>query len=183
MLASAPSLLIEKETPLILSSLQTKGIKLMALTAASSGHVMGAFIPDLRYQELKKHDIDFSSSFPHLQDMQFTDLKQNCGSYPLFTKGILLVNGDSARINKDWLSKAEVLLHFFEKTAFYPQKIVFVDDKKEHLEEMEKALSHLNIAFIGLHYQGAKTFPTEKLDAKVMETRWNDIVKKLKEQK
>jgi hypothetical protein len=181
MIATIPSSLIEEKTPEILAELQKKNIKLIALTAASSGSAAEIYIPDRRYEELKKHEIDFSSSFPNVEAIEFTDLKQNYGSYPLFTKGILLVNGD-ARKDNELNSKASVLIRFFDKTDWTPKKIIFVDDKIEHLQEMERALKerHPKISFVGLHYTGAHSWPTEMLLPVDMKNQWNALIKKIR---
>lgn len=170
MIAHSPSILIEENTPFIISELQKKGIKLIAFSNASSGNVGTINIPTTRYKELKGHCIDFSDSFNHLEEIQFKELPCTLGSHPIFSNGILLANGNT---------KGEVLLKFLEKAKWIPQKIIFVDDKLEYLQSVESALAQLNpkIVFTGLHYEGAKKFPSQKLDAKTFEAKWDEVLK------
>ncbi len=48
--------------------------------------------------------------------------------------------------------KGTLFCQFIEKSDKKPGKIIFIDDAKHHLEQMETQLQKLEIAFIGFHY-------------------------------
>lgn len=146
--------LIENDTPKIIQDLQKKGMKIIAITAALSGSLRNIQrIEAQRYQVLKDFGIDFSSSFPSLDDIEFKQFSKYLGHYPVFYKGILYANGESSGH-----SKGEVLIEFLKKSSFAPKIIFMVDDRRGHLEKVEKALKDFNpsIRFYGVEYTGGE---------------------------
>ncbi len=164
--------LIEKEAPHFLAKLQKqKNIKTVALTAAMGGKIDGVSIEDRRFAELKRVGIDFSFSFPNLAETVFIDFRTPLmGSLPLFKNGIIFTNEND---------KGEVLVKFLKTIPWKPDEIIFVDDRIEHLQAVEKAL-HLSfpeIAFTGLHF---KTNPAvyKNTDAEQFSKVWLEHAKK-----
>ena len=51
--------------------------------------------------------------------------------------------------------KGEVLVRFLRKTGLKPKKIVMVDDRRENLVHVEKALKKRKVTFVGFRYGGA----------------------------
>lgn len=144
----------DENIPYILNNLQRKGMRLIALSAAPSGTIENiSLIEELLYTLLRAQNIEFSSSFPKLQQHTFTNLMPYRGTYPVFHKGILLSNGEKSK-----LTKGQVLYDFLKHTKYHPKVIIFIDDKHEHLKDVQKSLKNLNpnIRFIGIEYQGAR---------------------------
>jgi len=61
-----------------------------------------------------------------------------------YTQGILFVG--------DYNKKGETFLKFLTMIDQRPQKVVFMDDKIKHVQEMEKTLTGQGIEYIGIHY-------------------------------
>ncbi len=61
----------------------------------------------------------------------------------LYQQGIWFVENNNKGLSvRKWL----------ETHGEHPAKIVFVDDRRSHVEHMEKALSDLDIEYVGVHY-------------------------------
>ncbi len=177
MLIRGGHVLIEKETPVILGRIQEQGVKMIALTAAMTGKLEEVLLEERRWLDLKQEEIDFSKSFPHHSQLVFENLKPLNGSYPMFYKGILLTCGDFTK-NKSFNSKADLLLEFFQQVKWMPTRVVFVDDKREHLEWMESILTkkYPEIAFVGLHYLGAEALPNISISKEECMNDWLELV-------
>jgi hypothetical protein len=69
------------------------------------------------------------------------------GSCPLFKKGILFTNE---------INKGAALTAFLQTAGPAPTAIIFIDDRLDHLESVEKALAAFDpaIRYDGLHFQG-----------------------------
>lgn len=83
-------------------------------------------------------DIYFSVSSPcdHDMDLGVTHAAK-------YSEGILFgANND----------KGKIMLQFFERTGYWPKKIIFLDDKQSHLEPVKKIAEQRGIPFIGLRY-------------------------------
>jgi uncharacterized protein DUF2608 len=63
--------------------------------------------------------------------------------------------------------KGPALSRLLEKSGTLPQKIVFIDDKKRHLQEVEEILSDLGISFIGFHYTKTSERPFDLIQAEI----------------
>ncbi|MBA3603176.1 MAG: DUF2608 domain-containing protein [Parachlamydiaceae bacterium] len=62
----------------------------------------------------------------------------------MYIQGILF----TGEFNK----KGEIFVRFLSIINQQPKKIVFIDDKRSHVEEVEMALMGLGIEYIGVHY-------------------------------
>lgn len=62
----------------------------------------------------------------------------------LYLQGILFVG--------DYNKKGEIFLPFLSMIQRTPKKIVFIDDKRKNVEELEQALSKYGIEYVGVHY-------------------------------
>ncbi len=142
--------LIEKEMPSLIKTLQEKGVKVIALTSCPTGTF--GVIPQVerwRIEHLKSLDISFRSSFPKIERYFLTEIKKEGTPAPLFEEGVLFSKG---------YKKGEVLKAFFKKGDFYPSKVIFIDDLQENLETVKAELESLNIPFQGYQYSGAERF-------------------------
>jgi hypothetical protein len=62
----------------------------------------------------------------------------------LYLQGILFVG--------DYNKKGEVFLPFLSIIKQKPKRIVFIDDKRKNVEELEQALLPHDIEYVGIHY-------------------------------
>ena len=123
--------LIEEETAQLITELQ-KTYHVIALTARSR------LIIPTTISQLKNLGIDFSKS-PLAQKKVFFE---NFPYYATFKEGIIFC-GDN--------NKGKILKEFLQQTELTPSKIIFTDDKKKCLTNVEKSLKG-NFKFIGLRY-------------------------------
>jgi len=174
------SQLIESESPVFIGKLQQRGVRLIALTAVMTKEFGDHYLPKMRYEELSRNGIDFSFSFPEIENGLFTELKNCNHSFPAFFSGVLCSNGDFQR-QKNAMSKGEVLCAFLGKTLWMPSKIIFIDDKLYNLEEIELSIhkSYPDIEFQGLHYLGAESFISPAISREVVETKWKEVLEKI----
>lgn len=162
------AILIDEQTPCYLHELYSQGIPTIALTSNLTGQLAHvANLESRKSQVLQKFGIDFSASAPFPEPIIFYDLPTYRGNHSVFTKGILFANGYTC-------PKGDVLVQFLQVAAQCPQRIVFIDDRKENLQNVEQALQKYDpsIQFEGLHYLGAKDYPSPIIEEKEFEARW-----------
>lgn len=147
-----PSILVDPLTPSIIKTLQKKNIKMLTLTDSYTGKLdQIESVEKWRYEELKRLGYDFSVSFCDLEKIVFNELKKFRNSYPMYYKGNLLANAEYKIPNK-----ANTLKAFIHKTKFQPKAIIFIDDQKNNLKDIEQFVLDFfkgNVKFIGVHYQ------------------------------
>jgi len=177
-----PSKILEEKTADILKGLQEKGIPLIALTASSCGELKGKSLADLRISSLKQWDIDFSSSFPELEEIRFTELKEHLGNVPSYKKGILFSNGEYRKGNGNY-SKGEILIKFLTLLSFKPKKVIFIDDKRDNVEEMEVALRTFDpsIEFTGIEFTRSFDYSDATVDHEVFYKKWTALIEDAKQ--
>ena len=118
------SSLVEECAPKLINSLNNKGYKVVALTAALTSSLIGQNTIKSRVKHLKSLGIDFSKSFINAQDAVFKSFDSNMGSFPEYYKGILFSNGENLKIQK-----GEVLKEFLKHVNYMPSTIVVIDDR------------------------------------------------------
>lgn len=125
--------LVEKEVVNVIQQLQKNNIPVIALTARS-GSIIKTTI-----NQLKNLAIDFSKGSIAHHVVSFEKF-----SIPaLFQQGIIFC-GDN--------NKGETLKKFLKQTNLKPKKIIFIDDKRKCLSQVESTLKNSSIKFIGLRY-------------------------------
>lgn len=115
-----------------LLELQDKGIVIMGLTHRQP------LIADSTIKQVDSLGFSFLDSAP----------SKDCFIVPssnptLYSNGILFVN--------DYNRKIDVFLAFMEAINKKPKKVVFMDDQRKNVEELEGLLQH-DIEYIGVHY-------------------------------
>jgi len=173
-------MLIEDQAPKVITELQKQGIKTIALTGALSGQL--AEVKDMvkwRFDSLQNFGIDFSSSFPDFQEILFENFPESLRSFPKFYRGILFTNGDA-----EVTGKGKVLISFLKEVNSAPRQIVFLDDRKDNLRDVEKALSEFdpNVEFTGLHYKGALAYPSEAISEEEFMKEWKKLSQEAKQE-
>lgn len=173
-LLTTPGELVESHSPLVIQELQRKGVKTIALTAAPAGNYLGTPIEDRRIAELRRVGIDFSVSFPEMEETLFLHFKPPIwGSLPLYKEGVIFTND---------IDKGLVLIEFLKTLSSLPKEIVFVDDRVEHLHTVERALQtyYPEIQFHGFHIQPNPSFYKET-DAQNFKEKWMECIEWAKE--
>ncbi|NGX52802.1 MAG: hypothetical protein KR126chlam5_01107 [Candidatus Anoxychlamydiales bacterium] len=122
--------LVEKDIKNILENLQMKNTLVMGLTTRDSDFSLAAI------KQLDSLKIDFSKTAPKKETFYFEN-------GVLYKKGILFAKG---------IEKGRVLDQFLKKINFKPKSVVFIDDKLNHLDDVEKFCKKSKIKFLGLRY-------------------------------
>lgn len=82
---------------------------------------------------------------PYIAEEIFFQNGNESGVYPgvLFFKGILFTNNTH---------KGEALFKLLEKFNKKPKTIIFINDKRSHLDQVEESSNKRNVSFVGLRY-------------------------------
>jgi hypothetical protein len=142
--------LIDSKILNLLSLLQQKHIKTIALTNAGTGKFGTIpYVEDLRIQELQCVGLDFRSAFAVKKYIKFYVLQPQADQkrLPMYKKGILFTCN---------VSKGKVLESFLKRIKWKPAKIVFTDDKMKHVESVQDFCQRVGIPFQGFQYTGVE---------------------------
>lgn len=115
-----------------LQMLQNKGITIMAVTHRQPP------VADSTVKQIHSLGFDFITTAPSKDS--FCILAK---SPTLYSQGILFVS--------DYNKKIDIFEKFLKAINQNPKKIVFIDDKRKNVEELE-SLSKYGIEYIGVHY-------------------------------
>ena len=123
---------LENEFVPSLLTLQSRGVPIMGLTHRQPS------VADSTIKQVNSLGFDFSITAP----------SKDCFSVPtttptLYSQGILFVG--------DYNKKIDIFEPFLSTIKKSPKKIVFIDDKRKNVEELE-TLSRFGIEYIGVHY-------------------------------
>jgi hypothetical protein len=143
--------LVEPPTAQLIEDLQKDGWQILGLT------IRGIELATKTLEQLKSIGVDFKKTTPVSQEIIF---KQLPGA--IYRRGVLFSTGSS---------KGSLLFQFFKETGYYPKKILFVDDKENHLKDVEKYCNELEISFIGLRY-GFLDEKVKKLRPELAQEQW-----------
>lgn len=125
---------VEEDFVPFLQMLQNRNIVIMGLTHRNPN------VAKSTIKLISSLGFDFKLTAPSEETFNMPEFK----SPPLYKKGILFVNN----VNK----KGEVLLKFLDIIKKMPKKVIFIDDKRHNVEEVEQALKPYGIEYIGVHY-------------------------------
>lgn len=138
-------MLVEKEWALILELLKKKGVIVIALTQMHTGSFGKiSSMEKWRAEELKALNVNFSPYAPNDVEI-LIDGEQPATLY----QGILFTGSHT---------KAATLTSFVNKCG-KPPKLIFIDDRIEHVKSLEKLCIDINIPFEGYHYQAVTQLP------------------------
>ena len=115
-----------------LLKLQHEGVVIMGLTHRQPS------IVDATLQQVSSLGFDFSKTAPYPKGCEVA-----AQSPAWYASGILFVS--------DYNRKIDVFKQFLIQIGRKPRKVLFIDDKKKNVEELE-SLSHDGIEYIGVHY-------------------------------
>lgn len=130
--------IVEPGTEEIIRQLQNKGYPMMCLTT------QGLSLATRTHQQLLDNQINIMTSAPSKIDYYFIIEEQGV----LFRSGILFTSG---------AHKGKALFTLFEKLAYEPKRILFINDKHSHLLAIEETAKEKGVAFIGLRYAYSDT--------------------------
>ena len=125
--------IVEEGTQEIIGKMQRNHIFIMGLTT------QGLALATRTIMQLRSLDIDVSKTAPSHQDHYF----MNGQNGVLYREGILFTSGTP---------KGEALFKLCDMINYHPKHIVFINDKKTHLEDVEKCAISRNVDFTGLRY-------------------------------
>lgn len=171
MTISSDPVLIDDRTPQFLQQIIERGIPAMALTANLTGQFEKiSKMEHWRIEGLRQLGIDFFKTAPCQTKLVFDNLTPYRGNYSTYLNGMLFVNGTT-------VSKGEAFLSFLEKTDFYPNKVIFIDDREDNLKSLEAAIQKLGkqIEYHGIHYIGAQSYPSKMISEEEFESRWQKL--------
>jgi phosphoserine phosphatase len=146
---------VEPNTASVIKRAQESGIKVMALT--SRPHQLA----ETTLKQLHSVSVDFTLNPPLKKDM---NLGADFGRY---ISGIIFaanLNGDNFVAH----NKGAVLVKFLNKLKYNPKKIMFIDDRKKNINNVDEALNSRNIPNLCIRYGAAdaqyKTFDVAVAD-------------------
>jgi hypothetical protein len=128
---------IEAQTALLVQSIQNKACCVMAMTTR------GPEMANTTFQQTASLKIDLSRTSPTKVRFQIHKMPE-----VHYGNGILFTNGNP---------KGEVLKEFLHQIQWMPSQIIYVNDKKEPLDEVAASLPE-TVHFLGLRYSGADHF-------------------------
>lgn len=123
---------LEEDFVPTLSMLQNRAITMMGLTHRQPS------VADSTARQVNSLDFDFLITAPSKDSFSIP-----AKTHTLYYQGILFVG--------DYNKKIDVFESFLAILKEKPQKVVFIDDKRKNVEELE-ALAKYGIEYIGVHY-------------------------------
>ena len=134
--------IISEDMKKFVLKVQGEGYKTLVLTAASNTQQGSRTYMDLRKDELKM--FNFAGTWKGLSPYTWTDVDQktltNPGVFPCYEDGIVMTGTNT---------KSQILKRFLEYAKYYPENIIFIDDKESYLNDVWEMAKSLNINFFG----------------------------------
>ena len=165
--------LAEKDTPIVVKTLQNQGITTIAFTASLTGTLEGlGHLQERRFQDLQALSMNFQSAFT-FQELLLDELPAHHHNHPAYHQGILYANGGREANNK-----GAVLVAFLQRVGWKPQRVVMVDDVLKNLTDIAQALTVWDptIEFVGIEYHGAQTYASQNITEEHFVTYWQGII-------
>ena len=120
----------------VFSKLKQQNCKMLGLTARNPRVLTSTL------REIRSVGIEFSSDSP------FSDYSEQEKSLCYaFSQGVLFATLGN--------KKGDVLINFLKQINFTPKKIIFIDDKWEHVNEVVETVKKEGITVIGIRYSAA----------------------------
>lgn len=123
---------VEPGTAEIVQNLQKMGYSIMGLTTRGLG------MCTLTIQQLGYLDIDLSVTAPTQDEIHFMN-ERGC----LYRSGILFTAATH---------KGKAMQKLFNKMNYQPKRILFINDKRSHIEEFMETMLPKGVDFVGLRY-------------------------------
>lgn len=153
---------VDPVIPDLLYKMQKKHVPMIGLTKRQP------VLSDLTLRQIAPLHIDFSKTAPLKEELVFKELNET-----VYKQGIVFVaNG---------IEKGPAITAYLKKLAKAPKKIVFIDDKMSHVQNVAKALEPIGIAFIGIRYGGADE-KVKAFNPKIADLQWEHFKKILSDE-
>lgn len=126
---------LEDNTSVLIENLQNQNYSFIALTTRHPKYA------EVTFRELNDVGIDFANTSMKIKNCELPEKNIKV------KEGIIFISLENR--------KGDVLKEFLQKNEYYPKKIIFVDDKLEHVKDVAEACMQLDIDFVGIRYGGA----------------------------
>jgi len=144
---------VDPETPHIIRSIQKEKISVICLTARKPEELNNTL------NQLQSIGVDLSEAFPFLHPSQTLASISDA----LYCKGILF----ATPFNK----KSHVFISFLKENNLKPKKVIFIDDKISHVEDVHNALLNEGIECVGIRFGGADE-DVKQFNPSIAEMQW-----------
>jgi hypothetical protein len=166
--------LVHNKWPLLISALQSRGIKTVLLTSCDAGRqgVVDA-VENVRAQHLLNVGIDFKKSWSNLNRIEFPNIQRKhyhfCNThFCAFVDGMLFADG---------ADKGDVLKAFLSKIPQYKfKKIIFIDDKLKNLKSVGKVCDEIGVEFIGIEFTYSKIKKHPALNPEIVKKQYKTLM-------
>lgn len=172
--------LIQQNLPERIQKLQERGVKCIAISEVLAGPIeeSGKTTQEFRCEQLKKLGIDFSKSFPNLNNTSFCQLQASLGYYPAYHQGVILTNPEKN-------TKQELLEAFVGYSGFKPKKTYIIEDMEHNAKVYKTGLDEASLNHQIFLYTGATEYPKDEVAKNITQEdfikKWEDLVKQTKE--
>ncbi|MDR2776843.1 MAG: DUF2608 domain-containing protein [Puniceicoccales bacterium] len=144
-LVSSKNLLVNQRMPELVESLRKRNIKSVVLTALSTQPVSSIMDPMAwRISTLESFGYNFKMFWPSLADKHFKEFGEEYP--PAYGSGVICCGS---------IPKSRCLMAFLAYANITPDKIIFIDDKIENLEDVRERCGLAKIEFLGIRYTEA----------------------------
>lgn len=116
-----------------LIALQSRGITVMGLTHRQPS------VAQFTVSQVASLGFNFTTTAPSKDSFVVP-----AASPTLYLQGILFVS--------DYNKKGDVFMPFLSMIGKSPKKVVFIDDKRKNVEELEQTLTKYGIEYVGIYY-------------------------------
>jgi hypothetical protein len=159
--------LIEPESPALIKALQSRNIRIIALSHMHAGAYCAIEnMQEWRYNQLCNLGIDLSVN--NSGDIVFTDLPIGRLSHPVIYKGIFATSRSC--------TKGQALAAFIKQLKYKPSSVVFFDDLIEHINTVDHEMELLGIPCIAFHYKATELMQ-EAIDQELAIFQYNYLIK------
>lgn len=150
---------VDTETRKIIHDIQTQKVKVMCLTARMPQELSYTF------KQLDSIGVNINETAPLVEFKEIDTINRNA----YYSDGILF----ATPLNK----KSEVFIAFLKKNKLLYKKVIFVDDKLNHVYDLKKALDSEGIDCVAIRFAGADEH-VKQFDPVIAELEWKSFLKK-----
>lgn len=154
--------LLDPSIPKLLKNTQKKQVAMVALTKRNPR------MAERTLEQLAKLHIDFRPTAPLKKTLVLEELKGTT-----FKEGIIFVGNA--------IEKGAALMAYLGQLKRLPKKVVIVDDKLSHIQNVIHALEPLGIEVIGIRY-GAADEKVKAFNPKIADFQWEHFQKILSDE-
>lgn len=157
----------------IINNLQSRGVKVMALTNGLTGEYgQIKSMENLLIQQLTGLNYHFEMSWLSIKNTTLNLAKdQNI----LFKDGVVFTSVLTSKA-----SKGDSILAFLKYAQIQPKKVIFVDDKQKNLKSVAEAMKKNGIKFVGIEYTASRDRDMEPVSEKHAELQMSILEKEHK---